>query len=94
MEGKEGVLEARNGHHWVKRGLWELPSWISSPPCPPYPAQGRRQALSVEWPQSWDERFQILYGLLGNSCPHLWKPTSGLQVFPITGQVVISSKIL
>lgn len=46
MEGKE-VLEARTGHHWVKRGVWELPSWISSPPRPSYPAQGRQQAPNV-----------------------------------------------
>lgn len=65
MESKEGVLEARTGHHWVKTGVWELPSWISSPPYPhiQHRADGRHQ-LFVEWSQSWDERFQILDGLL------------------------------
>lgn len=96
MEGKEGVLEARTGHHWVTRRVRELPSWISSPPYShiQHRADSRHQLL-VECPQSWDESFQTLSGLLGKEPPpDLWIPTSGLQVFPFTGQVVTSLKIL
>lgn len=65
MEGKEGVLEAKTGYHWVKRRVWELPSCISSHvPHIQHRADGRHQ-MFIKWSQSWDERFQILYGLLG-----------------------------
>lgn len=76
--------------HW---GCCQVGSLPFHAPHIQYLAYSRRQ-IFVEWFPSGDERFQIICGLLGKHLPpHLQTLTSGLQVFPASGQA-LSLKIL